>query len=83
MKRAAKKTADAGKPVVVAEVPPVPQDVIVQTVPLMEKLYLTLMEASQLSGLSQHFLQARIDSGDLKIINDTGIKIRRTDLKKL
>ena len=84
VERAAKKIADRGKPVVVGEVPPVPQDNSIRpTVPLTEKIYLTLKEASQLSGLSQHFLQTKIDSGDLRTINDTVIKIRRSELMAL
>lgn len=56
---------------------------VLAALPVTEKYFLTLQEASQLSGLSPEFLQAQIDKGDLKTLEDGVEKIRRADLKKL
>ncbi|MDQ6666019.1 MAG: helix-turn-helix domain-containing protein, partial [Acidobacteriota bacterium] len=48
--------------------------------PPKDKMFLTNKEASQVSGLSQKYLQDLVQSGSLKSIRDTPIKIRRSDL---
>jgi len=48
-----------------------------------EKLYLSLDEAVELSGLSRAFLLRQIKGGELKAIKDRGWKIRRSELLKL
>ncbi len=48
--------------------------------PPTDKMFLTIKEASQVSGLSQKYLQDLVQSGSLKSIPDTLIKIRRSDL---
>ena len=52
-------------------------------VALNEKLYLSLDEAVELSGLSRAFLLRQIKSGGLEAIKDRGWKIRRSELEKL
>lgn len=47
------------------------------------KMYLTLEEASQLSGLSLNYLRGLIHEQKLKAIDDGGWKIRRNDLESL
>lgn len=47
------------------------------------KLYLTLEEASQFSGLSSKYLQKLVDEKRLTALDDGGLKIRRTDLESL
>ena len=47
------------------------------------KLYLTLEEASQFSGLSTNYLQKLVDEERLTAIDDGGLKIRRADLESL
>ena len=47
------------------------------------KLYLTLEEASQYSGLSSQFLQKLVDEERLTAVDDGGLKIRRADLESL
>ena len=47
------------------------------------KMYLTLEEASQLSGLSLKYLRGLIDEQKLAAIADGGWKIRRKDLESL
>src|SRR5690349_734524 len=47
------------------------------------KLYLTLEEASQFSGLSCKYLQKLIEEERLTAVDDDGLKIRRTDLESL
>ena len=47
------------------------------------KLYLTLEEASQFSGLSTNYLQKLVDEERLTAIDDGGVKIRRADLESL
>src|SRR4051794_29448204 len=47
------------------------------------RLYLTLEEASQLSGLSTRYLQKLVDEERLTAVDDDGLKIRRADLESL
>jgi SM-20-related protein len=47
------------------------------------KLYLTLEEASQLSGLSCKYLEKLVQEERLTAIDDGGLKIRRADLESL
>lgn len=47
------------------------------------KLYLTLEEASQLSGLSRGYLQKLVQEERLTAIDDGGLKVRRADLERL
>lgn len=47
------------------------------------KLYLTLEEASEFSGLSRGYLQKLIKQEKLTAIDDGGLKVRRTDLENL
>ncbi len=47
------------------------------------KLYLTLEEASQFSGLSSKYLQKLVKEERLTAIDDGGLKIRRADLENL
>lgn len=51
--------------------------------PPWTKLYLTLEEAAQFSGLSREYLQRLIREGRLTAVDDRGVKIRRTDLESL
>jgi excisionase family DNA binding protein len=52
-------------------------------VPLPEKLFLTISEASEVSGLPQAYLLRQIRDGKLPTIKTGGHRIRRTDLEKL
>lgn len=45
------------------------------------KLYLTLEEASQFSGLSREYLQRLIHENRLTAVDDGGLKVRRADLE--
>jgi Rps23 Pro-64 3,4-dihydroxylase Tpa1-like proline 4-hydroxylase len=47
------------------------------------KLYLTLAEAAEFSGLSREYLQKLIRQEKLAAIDDGGLKIRRLDLENL
>ena len=47
------------------------------------KLYLTLEEASQYSGLSSKYLQKLVEEERLTAVDDDGLKIRRADLESL
>ena len=47
------------------------------------KLYLTLEEASQFSGLSSKYLQKLVKENRLTAVDDDGLKIRRADLESL
>ena len=47
------------------------------------KLYLTLSEAAEFSGLSREYLQKLVKQKRLTAIDDGGLKIRRTDLESL
>lgn len=47
------------------------------------KLYLTLDEASQFSGLSHEYLQRLIREKRLTAVDDGGLKVRRADLESL
>jgi hypothetical protein len=47
------------------------------------KLYLTLEEASQYSGLSVEYLEGLIEEQSVRAIDDGGWKIRRADLENL
>ena len=47
------------------------------------KLYLTLAEASEFSGLSREYLQKLVKQKKLKAVDDGGLKVRRTDLERL
>jgi SM-20-related protein len=47
------------------------------------KMYLTLDEASQLSGLSIKYLRGLIDNQELSAVDDGGWKVRRKDLENL
>ena len=51
--------------------------------PGLPKLYLTLEEASQYSGLSSEYLQKLVDEERLTAVDDGGLKIRRADLERL
>src|SRR4051794_28419462 len=51
--------------------------------PRPPKLYLTLEEASQYSGLSAEYLQKLVDEERLTAVDDGGLKIRRVDLERL
>ncbi len=46
-------------------------------------LFLTLQEASALSGLTQAYLRRKCEDGTLKAIRDPGWRIRRKDLEAL
>jgi len=48
-----------------------------------DKLYLTLEEASQASGLSSQYLQKLVQEERLTAVDDGGLKIRRADLERL
>ena len=50
---------------------------------VVEKMYLTIHEASQVSGLTEGYLQGKIDSGELRKIEDQVLKIRRSDIERL
>jgi len=47
------------------------------------KLYLTLAEASEFSGLSAEYLQRLVQQERLTAVDDGGLKIRRADLESL
>jgi excisionase family DNA binding protein len=47
------------------------------------KLYLTLDEAAEFSGLSREYLQTLVQQKKLTAINDGGLKVRRMDLESL
>jgi hypothetical protein len=47
------------------------------------KVYLTLEEASEFSGLSFEYLERLIQEQTVKAIDDGGWKIRRRDLESL
>jgi len=47
------------------------------------RLFLTIQEASAVSGLSPTYLRRSIKAGTLKAVRDRGWKIRRTDLEEL
>jgi SM-20-related protein len=47
------------------------------------KLYLTIAEASEFSGLSREYLQKLVKQKKLKAVDDGGLKVRRTDLESL
>jgi excisionase family DNA binding protein len=47
------------------------------------KLYLTLEEASEYSGLSRNYLQKLVAEERLTAVDDGGLKIRRADLESL
>jgi excisionase family DNA binding protein len=47
------------------------------------KLYLTLEEAAEFSGLSREYLQRLVQKQKLTAIDDNGLKIRRADLENL
>ena len=47
------------------------------------KLYLTLEEASEFSGLSREYLQKLIRQQVLTAVDDGGLKVRRLDLERL
>lgn len=51
--------------------------------PPWPKLYLTLEEASQFSGLSSKYLQKLVKEERLTAVDDGGLKIRRADLESL
>ncbi len=50
---------------------------------ITERHYLTLKQASDLSGLSQALLMRKIKAQELPAIKDVSWKIKRTDLEKL
>ncbi len=50
---------------------------------LSEKLYLTLNEAAEFTGLSKTLLRRKIHDGELTALRDGGFKIRREDLESL
>ena len=50
---------------------------------ITERHYLTLKQASELSGLSQALLMRKIKAQDLSAIKDVSWKIKRLDLKNL
>jgi len=47
------------------------------------RLYLTLEEASEYSGLSVEYLEGLIEAQQVRVIDDGGWKIRRIDLERL
>lgn len=47
------------------------------------KVYLTLDEASEFSGLSRAYLQKLVQQKKLKAVDDGGLKVRRSDLESL
>ena len=49
----------------------------------IHKVYLTLEEASEFSGLSFEYLERLVQEQKLKAVNDGGWKIRRIDLESL
>ena len=51
--------------------------------PTVNKIFLTLQEASLLSGLSADYLTQMINAGNLRAIVDKEQKIRRSDLERL
>jgi excisionase family DNA binding protein len=48
-----------------------------------QKSFLTIREASALTGLSQAYLRRAIDDGTLPAVHDRGWRIRRKDLEQL
>ena len=50
---------------------------------LSEKLYLTLNEASEYTGLSKTLLRRKIHDEELPALKDGGFKLRRRDLENL
>ena len=52
-------------------------------VPLDKKLFLTLREASEFSGLPQSYIRRLIASKKLKVIVAAGYRIKRADLERL
>jgi excisionase family DNA binding protein len=52
-------------------------------VPLEKKLYLTVKEGSEYSGLPQTYLRRLIKEGKLKALSAGGYRVRRADLEKL
>jgi excisionase family DNA binding protein len=50
---------------------------------LEQKMFLTLPEASAITGLTQAYLRRAIEDGTLKAIKDRGWRIRRKDLETL
>lgn len=46
-------------------------------------LFVTLQEASHVTGLTQAYLRRQVDAGTLKAVKDRGWRIRRTDLEGL
>lgn len=48
-----------------------------------ERLFLTIREASIVSGLTLAYLRRACESGTLKAVKDRGWRIRRTDLEQL
>jgi excisionase family DNA binding protein len=52
-------------------------------VPLRRKLYLTLTETAQLSGLPKSYIRRCIKDGSLKVLKAGGWKTRRVDLEKI
>jgi len=49
----------------------------------LPKLYLTLAEASQFSGLSTEYLKRLVKEKLLTAVDDGGLKIRRADIESL
>ena len=54
-----------------------------QAVPLERKLFLSLEEASEYTGMPKGWLRRQIKSGELPAILSGGWRIRRADLEKL
>jgi excisionase family DNA binding protein len=50
---------------------------------IVEKVYLTIDEASELSGLSKDYLRSKIKSAELKSLSDGVDKVRRADVERL
>jgi excisionase family DNA binding protein len=50
---------------------------------LTERMYLTVKETSELTGLTQTYVMRKIKAGVLPAIRDVGWKVRRSDLEKL
>ncbi len=52
-------------------------------VPIAQKVYLTMEEAMKFSGLSTDYLNGKVQSGQLRVLDDGEPKIRRSDLEHL
>lgn len=56
---------------------------VTAVLPRAEKLWLTLEEAAQVSGLSEAFLRRLVRTGNLPAVRDRAWKVRRSDLANI